>query len=59
MNISPQTLEALVQVISGGASSATGKRQHSIGIYRTATQIESFVRMCGVTCPPRSEPPVM
>ena len=49
MNISPQTLEALVQVISGGASSAMGERQRSIGIYRSGTQLESFMRMCGAS----------
>lgn len=49
MKISPQTLEALVQVISGGASSAMGERQRSIGIYRSGTQLESFMRMCGAS----------
>ena len=47
--MSPQTLEALVQVISGGASSAMGERQRSIGIYRSGTQLESFMRMCGAS----------
>lgn len=49
MKISPQTLEALVQVISGGASSSMGERQRSIGIYRSGTQLESFMRMCGAS----------
>lgn len=49
MRICPQTLEALVQVISGGASSAMGERQRSIGIYRSGTQLESFMRMCGAS----------
>lgn len=45
MNISPQTLEALVQVISGG--SGVGETAPPIGIYRSAQKLESFMRTCG------------
>ena len=47
MRISPQTLEALVQVISGG--SGMGETATPIGIYRSAQKLESFMRTCGAT----------
>lgn len=43
--LSPQTVEALVQVISGGGgNSATPP----IGIYRSGPKLEAFMRGCGV-----------
>lgn len=43
--ISPQTVEALVQVISGGGGNSTAP---SIGIYRSGPKLEAFMRGCGV-----------
>ena len=48
MNISPQTLEALVQVISGG-SGGMGETVPPVGLYRSGQKIESFVRSCGAS----------
>jgi hypothetical protein len=42
IDFSQQTIEALVQVISGGANA-----EASIGIYRTGPAIEEFMRRCG------------
>jgi hypothetical protein len=43
--LSPQTVEAIVNIISGGnGNSATP----SIGIYRSGPKIEAFMRACGV-----------
>jgi len=42
---SPQTIEALAQVISGGAGNDDRK---PIGIYRSGPKIEQFMRNCGV-----------
>lgn len=43
--LSPQTVEALVQVISGGSGTSM---LPSIGIYRSGPKLESFMRACGV-----------
>lgn len=44
---SPQTIEALVVVISGGLDSDPYEKR--IGIYRTARDIESFMGGCGIS----------
>lgn len=43
--LSPQTVEALVQVISGGPGNSL---EPPIGIYRGGPKLESFMRACGV-----------
>ena len=45
LQLSPQTIEALVQVISGGSGD---DRTPPIGIYRTGSKLEGFMRACGV-----------
>lgn len=45
--ISPQTIDALVQTISGGAGAGPDVGP-PIGIYRSASKLESFMRNCGV-----------
>jgi hypothetical protein len=44
IRITPQVMEALVQVISGGPGNSEAK---PVGIYRSGPQIESFLRACG------------
>ena len=44
IQVRPQMLEALAQVISGGPGNSAAK---PIGIYRSGPQIESFLRTCG------------
>ena len=44
IQVRPQMLEALAQVISGGPGNSETK---PIGIYRSGPQIESFLRTCG------------
>ena len=44
MQISPQTIEALTLVISGGS----GNDPTPIGIYRSGPKLESYMRSCGV-----------
>ena len=48
MRISPQTLEALVEVISGG-SGGMSETARPIGLYRTGQKLESFMRSCGAS----------
>lgn len=43
--LSPQSVEALVQVISGGGGNSMAP---PIGIYRSGPKIEAFMRACGV-----------
>lgn len=43
IHLSPQTIDALAQVISGGDG------QNSVGIYRSGTKIDSFMRGCNVS----------
>lgn len=43
--LSPQSLDALVQVISGGSGTSNAP---SIGIYRSGPKLEAFMRACGV-----------
>lgn len=43
--LSPQSVEALVQVISGGSGNSITP---PIGIYRSAPRIDAFMRACGV-----------
>ncbi|QYO75597.1 hypothetical protein [Devosia salina] len=43
IHFSPQTIDALVQVISGGNG------QDRVGIYRSGTQLDSFMRGCNVS----------
>ena len=45
MDLAPQTVEALAQVISGGSGNETSL---PIGIYRSGPKLESFMRACGV-----------
>jgi hypothetical protein len=47
MKVSPQSIEALVQVISGGRG-MNYDTAPAIGKYRSASQLESFMRNCGV-----------
>ncbi|WP_223999094.1 hypothetical protein [Aureimonas sp. SA4125] len=44
---SPQTIEALIDVVSGG--SGMGASDPSIGIYRSARDIERFMGGCGIS----------
>lgn len=46
VQFSPNTIEALVQVISGGVGNSF--KQAPIGIYRSGPKIESFMRACNV-----------
>jgi hypothetical protein len=46
IRFSPQTIEALVQVISGGAGNDDAA---PIGIYRSGPKLESFMRACNVS----------
>ncbi|GAA0594343.1 abortive infection family protein [Paenochrobactrum glaciei] len=46
VQFSPNTIEALVQVISGGIGNASN--QIPIGIYRSGPKLESFMRACNV-----------
>jgi hypothetical protein len=46
LKIAPQTIEALVDVISGGSGNDTAR---PIGIYRSGPKLERFMRQCGVT----------
>jgi hypothetical protein len=43
--LSPQTIDALALIISGGSANDTSP---PIGIYRSGPKIESFMRACGV-----------
>lgn len=43
--LSPQTVDALVQVISGGSGNSL---EPSIGVYRSGPKLEAFMRACGV-----------
>lgn len=43
IHFSPQTIDALVQVISGGSG------ENRIGLYRSGTQLDSFMRGCNVS----------
>ncbi|MFL5280289.1 MAG: hypothetical protein ACJ8AW_04660, partial [Rhodopila sp.] len=45
MQISPQTIEALTLVISGGSGNDSTP---PIGIYRSGPKLESYMRSCGV-----------
>ena len=45
IKLAPQTIEALAQIISGGAGNST---KPPIGIYRSGPKMESFLRSCGV-----------
>lgn len=45
INLSPQSIEALAIVISGGGGNDTAP---PIGIYRSASKLESFMRGCNV-----------
>lgn len=45
-SFSPSTIEALVEVISGG--SGLGATEPPIGIYRSASKIHSFLMSCGI-----------
>ena len=47
MQISPQSIEALVKVISGGPG-AGADMAPPIGRYRSGPKLESFMRDCGV-----------
>jgi hypothetical protein len=46
LKLAPQTIEALVDVISGGGGL---ERVVPIGIYRSGPQLERYMRQCGVT----------
>ncbi len=46
LKLAPQTIEALVTVISGGSGNDTAP---PIGIYRSGPKLESYMRKCGVT----------
>src|SRR4051812_1222061 len=45
MQLAPQTIEALVTVISGGGGNDLTP---PIGIYRSGPKLESYMRSCGV-----------
>lgn len=45
IHLSPQTIEALAQVISGGSGDSP---EPPIGIYRSGPKLESFMRGCGI-----------
>ena len=45
IEISPQTIDALAHVISGGSGNDTAQ---PIGLYRSGPKLESFMRSCGV-----------
>ena len=45
MRLSPQTIDALAFVISGGSANDTAPK---VGIYRTGPQLERFMRACNV-----------
>ncbi len=46
LRLAPQTIEALVDVISGGSGNDTTP---PIGIYRSGPKLERYMRQCGVT----------
>jgi Abortive infection C-terminus len=46
LKLAPQTIEALVDVISGGSGNDTAP---PIGIYRSGPKLERYMRQCGVT----------
>lgn len=45
LKLSPQTIDALVMVISGGGGNDSAR---PIGIYRSGPKLESYMRRCGV-----------
>lgn len=45
INLSPQSIEALAEVISGGSGNSTAP---PIGIYRSGPKLESYMRKCNV-----------
>ncbi len=47
VRFSPSTIEALVKVISGGSGSWAN--EEPIGIYRSGTKLESFMRACNIS----------